>query len=319
MSIYYLGIDGGGTKTAAAVSSSEGKILFYTNASASNPNDIGTIDSVDIISGLINKAIKECGISATDTLYVFGGISGALNRMDEMNSMLSERFPNISVRIESDITNVMTGEIGNSDGACVKCGTGSVCFVRSKSQLYRIGGWGYLIDSAGSGFDIGQDAIEAVLRAYDGRGEKTVLEEITREKLGKPVWESISEIYDGGKAFIASFAPAVFKGLEQGDKVCESILDRNARHIGEYLNAAGKILGNRCKVVFSGSINTVYSEIWLNKVFSFCSYEIDSVTAKVPPVYGALCEAFSDSGKYIGSDIQEKLKINLANVIINDK
>ena len=121
----------------------------------------------------------------------------------------------------------------------------------------------------------------------------------------------VSEIYDGGKSFIASFAETVFKGFERKDKICGEILDRNAGYIGEYLNTAGKILGNKCKVVFSGGINTNYSDIWLNKVFSFCDYEIDAAVAKTPPVYGALCEAFSDSGHSMSSETVQKLKANL--------
>ena len=311
MNTYFLGIDGGGTKTEAVCCDIKGDILFHDKAGASNPNDIGTDNSVDIISDLINGAIDKCSISVSDAFYVFGGISGALNRTEEMNGMLSERFPEISVRIESDITNVMTGEIGSADGACVICGTGSVCFVRSQSRFYRIGGWGYLIDSAGSGFDIGKAAIEAVLRAYDGRGEHTILEKLTTEKLGKPVWDSISEFYDGGKSFIASFAETVFRGFERKDKICGEILDRNAAYIGECLNTAGKILGNKCKVVFSGGINTNYSDIWLNKVLSFCDYEIDAAVAKTPPVYGALCEAFSDAGHRMSPDTVRKLKSDL--------
>ncbi len=35
------------------------------------------------------------------------------------------------------------------------------------------GGWGHLLDDHGSGYDIGLNALKAVLRSYDGRNAKT--------------------------------------------------------------------------------------------------------------------------------------------------
>jgi hypothetical protein len=113
-----------------------------------------------------------------------------------------------------------------------------VCFLRRGDELIRIGGWGYLLDSGGGGYDIGRDALEAVLRAHDGRGEATALTEKITARLGGEAHTKITDIYREGKPYIASCAPDVFEAAREGDPVATAILRRNARKLAEYIEAA---------------------------------------------------------------------------------
>ena len=115
----------------------------------------------------------------------------------------------------------------------VIAGTGSVAYGANKStgRSHRAGGYGYLIDDAGSGYGVGRAAIAASLRAMDGTGQTTSLGSAIAEKLqlDAGTWENFIEaVYGGvaGRVTIASLAIVVAAESEEGDEVAGHILFR---------------------------------------------------------------------------------------------
>ena len=80
--------------------------------------------------------------------------------------------------------------LGHVDGASMICGTGSSLYFRKGDSYSYTGGWGYLIDSCGSGYVLGRYAIQAAVRAHDGRAEPTILCELL-EKMFKDEYYSL--------------------------------------------------------------------------------------------------------------------------------
>ena len=60
----------------------------------------------------------------------------------------------------------------------VASGTGVVTLAVGRTELARVDGWGYLLGDAGSGYWLGRAALDAVMRAHDGRGDATALSAI---------------------------------------------------------------------------------------------------------------------------------------------
>lgn len=308
MSEYFLGIDGGGTKTEGLMCDEKGNCLYHEFGGPSNPNDIGVDNSVDVLSKMIMSAFKNTDISNADQLYIFCGISGSINRNEEMTEGLSKRFPEYKISVDSDVMNVINAELGQDEGVCIICGTGSVCFVRIDKRLIRIGGWGYLLDCGGSGFNLGRDAIESVLMAEDGRGEKTVLSDIICKRMGgKAASDCISEIYDGGKTYIASFAGCVFDGYVRNDLVCRKIIDRNAKYIADMINTANNYLKIPFCAIMNGGINTSFTEIWFSSIRKYIPDTVELKLATKAPVYGALCGAFELAGLKISYMAEKRI------------
>ena len=174
---YYLGIDGGGTKTEAILCDEFGQILWTKKVTATNPNDVGIASATEKLCDLVNSAhryLNENG-DAPHQLRVFGGIAGALNHKTALLEHLNRSFPEDVIDVNSDAINLLSSELYDGNGCCLICGTGSVCFVRRGSEIIRIAGWGYLLDRSGSGYAMGKEAIEAALRSHDGRGDATLL------------------------------------------------------------------------------------------------------------------------------------------------
>ncbi len=249
--MYYLGIDGGGTKTRGLLSDERGHILSDAQTGPSNPNDLTPEETVSVLNNLIRELIDRAGLThelyeGSASLSLFAGISGALNHKDTLTHLLTSRLADLvgvtRMSVGSDVELILS-ELPIGNGACIIIGTGSACFVRCDNTLTRIGGWGYLLDSGGSGYDIGRAGLEAALRAHDSRGNPTSLSNRLAIHLGSPVHQSLSTIYAQGKPFIAACAPCVFAAAEEDhDPVANEILDRNAGAIAELCEAAERLL-----------------------------------------------------------------------------
>ena len=304
---YYIAIDGGGTKTEGVLTDTCGHILAYSIGTASNPNDVTLAGAVSVLTGVVKALLAQANLTEEDMpeISLFGGIAGGINYGQALTAALREVYPTVgSLGVCSDVQILLSGEIPVGDGACIICGTGSACFLRRGDELIRIGGWGYLLDSGGSGYDIGRDALEAVLRAFDGRCEPTLLSEMIATHLGGPVNTRITEIYREGKPYIASCAPLVFRAAEAGDEVAFSILRRNARCLAEYIETAWKRLNEQgdpapavFPVVMGGGISHKASPYWRDLVASLVdpTVPVHITVAAMRPVFGAVVEAAKQS------------------------
>ena len=306
---YYIGIDGGGTKTEGVLTTSEGVILARALCAATNPNDVTPAVSVSRLTDLCRSLLTTAGLTEADMerVSLFCGVAGGINHGPTLENALRAVFPRTPhIRVRSDAHILLSGELPQGDGACLICGTGSVCFLRLGSELHRIGGWGYLLDSGGSGYNIGRDALEAVLRAHDGRGEPTALTALVTAHLGGEAHTRITEIYREGKPYIASCAPLVFQAAEEKDAVAIEILRRNAAFLAELVEAAWKQFSATpgrteiaLPVVMGGGISKKCAPMWSELVASELKHGVQATftVADAAPVFGAVAEAVGQASE----------------------
>ena len=168
--VYYLGVDGGGTKTEFTLVSANGSVLKRITKSGCNPNDIGFQKTTE----LIYDGIKECVTEYPFLQNVFLGIAGISvgDYASQLQHELQKIFPRLNIQVNTDVINLFA--IDDTAGMAVISGTGSVVFVRNDDHFIRLGGWGYLLEYAGSAYDIGKNAIQLSLME-DETLKKTVI------------------------------------------------------------------------------------------------------------------------------------------------
>lgn len=299
--LYYIGIDGGGTKTEGVLTDTSGRVLCIEKTGPSNPNDVGLEAAVEAVESLVRDLIKKSKASPRQ-VSVFAGIAGALAVKEPLGEALKRALPDVgALSLDSDVINLLAADSPEGEGVCVICGTGSVCFSRTQNTLDRIGGWGYLLDGAGSGYDIGRMALEIALKTCDGRGDASgipLLEAVTAH-LGARPDRLIKEIYEGGKPYIAACAPLVFDLAKKGDPVAKGILDDNAQALAEQITAAIRKMTPVAPVtvILGGSINVKEAPVWTERIRARLAEDIAPLCclqiAEAPPVFGAVAEARS--------------------------
>ena len=235
---YYLGIDGGGTKTDLVLTDHHGNRLRAMRVSGCNPVDIG----FDAAAALLKNAICDiCADVPLSSVCVFAGIAGGISAgMKERFSDFFESFHFRAFGNDSDNVNAIAAGLGKRDGIVVTIGTGVCAFIQQNRQYSRIAGWGYLIDNGGSGYNLGRDALNAYFCAIDGTGPATDLSQQIDGIFPGGAQKIIEFIYSGGKKAVASFAPAVFAAIENDDAVARKILAQNVKAISHIIETAAK-------------------------------------------------------------------------------
>ena len=295
---YYLGIDGSANKTTFALGDRNGRILQKIVLGPSNPFDIGISGATAVIDEgikLITSGINKRKIS------MFAGLSGGgAHETKEMIRAHLAGLGFLKTDNGSDSANIISAGLGNDDGAVVVMSTGSACFIKKGDAPHtRIGGFGYLFDHGGSGYDLGNAAIRAALCAEDGSGEKTlILDHMLKALKTRSVNENIFNFYSMGKVGIASYAPVIFDAYTDGDKLAENILRRNMERVAELIITASKRFDDtdkKVKIVCVGGLTKqadilfpmLYSEI--EKIGDINRFDISVFDNDV--VVGALINA----------------------------
>jgi len=112
-------------------------------------------------------------------------------------------------------------------------GTGSNCLgINEKGEEAKCSGWDYILADEGSGFEVSIRALRAVIRAFDGRGSKTLLTGAVLKEVGlKDELGLVGWVY--GKPFtkerLGVFARTACQCAARGDTVSREILKDEAR------------------------------------------------------------------------------------------
>lgn len=301
---YFIAADGGGTKTDVVLFTEEGHILRRCTGPGSNPYDLGQQESLSRLGACLRGVLS---FFPGTVAGMYGGMAGEIALGDFFSPYVRETFPQIlHTRFDDDGCNLISGTLGHKDGCGMVCGTGSSLFVRIEGQpLRHIGGKGYLIDTGGSGFELGQAAVKMALRSVDGRIGPTVLTELLSEILGMPVSDRIIPVvHQGGRAFIASFARAVFQGCKMGDEVCQEIFETQSALLADLTFAAKPYFPGGFDVVIGGGIASHYPE-YVEAVRSKAAPGARILLQQAPPIYGAAVEALWDAGIEADGTVRE--------------
>ena len=231
---YYLGIDGGGTKTLSAVGD-ERSTLGSARAGPGNLLRVGAERVRDAFSNSIAAACASAGIRMDQVSEVCLGAAGAARPevSRALNQLLAELLPEAHVQICGDMEIALAAAVGDDPGLVVIAGTGSIAFGRNaKGETARAGGAGPENSDEGSGHWIGQRAMAALKKADPddcyrrlSMAVRNALEDINKEnieeafKSGTPVPEL------GGSCSPAALFPAVLAESNAGNPLVEGILE----------------------------------------------------------------------------------------------
>lgn len=142
-------------------------------------------------------------------------------------------------------------------GVLVYAGTGSFAYHETASgKSVRVGGYGYLIDDAGSGYWIGHEGLKGLFRQVDAAGTVDMpLADALYARLGSRAWvEIMPRIYGGGRSFVASLAPAVAEAERAGDVVAHAILEGAGAELARLARDVLERLGEKLPVAFAGGV-----------------------------------------------------------------
>jgi len=245
---YYIGVDGGASKTAAIVIDENGDPHGRGLAGASNHLRVGIEEATRNIERSVNKALVEAGVAIRDIEYAYCGIAGSDHPVHRQRVIDSLRifFPRGNFIVDTDARIALTGAVGFGAGIVVIAGTGSVAFGRNAAgEESRAGGWGPTLGDEGSGFWIAREGLSAIVRAHDNRGFATTMSDLlcneydmcSPDDLPRFVYATTTHADD-----IARYGKLVFEAAQNGDDVARDILARAGAELAECVLAVARKL-----------------------------------------------------------------------------
>ena len=235
--MFYCGWDGGGTKTEVCLGDESGRKLESAVFGPLNPNGAPLREVEETVrQGVAYMAERAGGLERIGGLVI--GAAGISNAQVTgiLRAALEKAGWTGPTHLAGDQDIALAGAI-DRPGALLIAGTGSVCTGRdANGNGFRVGGYGYLIDDAGSGYAIGRSILTAVVRAEDGRGSPTALTEMVYHEKGfRSVGEIITWLYAPGteKRDVAALAALLPRAVEAGDAAAAEIARQAADDLAE--------------------------------------------------------------------------------------
>lgn len=187
------------------------------------------------LTGQLAAVVEHISRTAGQTPPVVTfGVSGVTDPEAQANALAAH--PALAgvdrILVAHDSTTSYLGALGDRFGAVIAVGTGVVTLGVGPARAARVDGWGHIMGDAGSGYWIGRETLDAVMRAHDGRGAATALTTLVQQR-----WPDLDSAYPQLQAdaervrVVASFARRTAELAADGDAVARDICDRAAAEL----------------------------------------------------------------------------------------
>ena len=253
MTDFFLGCDGGGTKTDLVVVTGEGGLAASLHArstyylSAGSPG-VGLVG--EVLGEVVPAVCAQAGIVPGDLRFAFFGLPGygeVRADVPHLDAAAARVLAHDRFRCDNDMLCGWAGSLAGADGINVIAGTGSMTYGRRAGAGARVGGWGELFGDEGSGYWIGIRALRAFSKMSDGRAERGPLYEVLCRDLALDADIDLVALvlhqWRGARQQIAALAPAVREAALAGDRCAQAILAAAAGELTDLVDATRRRLG----------------------------------------------------------------------------
>jgi N-acetylglucosamine kinase-like BadF-type ATPase len=316
---YVMGVDGGATKTLAAVLDLQERTLHLGHGASSNADAVGAQLATDSLLRATDDALDRAGIAPEQLDGAVLAVAGT--DTDAVAEQVGAARPAAWV-VVNDVVGAWAAATGARPGVAAISGTGSNVFgvgrVGGETRSWRAGGWGHLLGDEGSGYWLATRSLRAALADRDGSGPRTALREAAVAFFGVRSIESLATLVYSkplGKGEIAAFAIETARVAHGGDAVACALYERAARELGAQVLAVIERTGLRGEFPV-GLIGSAFKAgaVFLDRLAALIAQQAPQARVAVvemAPVGGCLQLATRAAGHEEGSVGQHQLRLLL--------
>jgi N-acetylglucosamine kinase-like BadF-type ATPase len=260
---YFLGVDGGGTKTRFALLDGERRLVAEATRGTSYHPEVGMDGVRDVLVGGVAEVLAKVGANASHIVYAFFGLpaygedSAITPALDALPASIlgHDRYA-----VDNDMVCGWAGSLGAEDGINIVAGTGSIGYGQRRGVAARAGGWGEAFSDEGSAYWIAMQGLNAYSRMSDGRLPKGPLHRLVNEALKlRNDLDLCAQVYGADartRGELAQLSPLVAKAAGLGDTAALDIFRRCGQELAQIADALRRKLefarGEVVKVSYSG-------------------------------------------------------------------
>ncbi len=309
----FLGVDGGGTKTAFCLVTPAGEVAARTTSRSSY-----FVTDARAVAGVLRQGVTEvcerAGIEVADVTQAFFGLPGygestaATPILDELPAQVLGHH---RYTCDNDMVCGWAGSLAAADGINVVSGTGSVCYGERAGARARAGGWGEVFGDEGSAHWIAVQALNGFSRMSDGRLPRGPLHALLRERLGTCTDLDVVDVvlgqWGGDRARVAALCPLVMDAADLGDELAADVIRRAGIELVSLVAAVRARLGfgedEQVLVSYSGgAFNAAALQRWFVLQLAEASVPYRVHPPSYPPVVGAALYAAKQAGAPLSSE-----------------
>ena len=319
MSIF-LGVDGGSSKTHAALVNETGALLGFGTAGIANQNADGLEKAMQQVAAAVDMALQAARLSVREIELGCFCLAGADFPEDfvKIQAALERLGLARRVVVKNDTAAGLRSGLSRSWGVVVVCGTGFNAAGRGRNgKELGLPSYGPLTGDWGGGGSLGVDVIGSVMRAWDGRGRPTLLTRMVLDALHMSTPEDLLQaIYHGRltRDQILGVTPLLFEAAYAGDPVSRELVIRMGKEVGLTANVFLQRLdlaGTDAEVVLAGSIFKGKGPLLIDTVAQAVhavSPQAQIVRPKLEPVAGAALLALELAGVPVTPETNKRMQ-----------
>jgi len=324
----FLGVDVGATKTHVLVTDEIGKVKGVGRSGSGNWEVVGLEGAFAALQQGVGEALAQAGASPEQVAAAAYGLAGLDWPSDE------DRLRPVVARLKVGGPQVLVNDTfvalraGARDpwGVVIIAGTGTTVAGRNpKGETARTLGFGYPFDDWGSAPELAEACVNAVARAYTGRGPATTLTDRLVGLVGAgdaaDLLERLSRWYYDLHSAVAEVVQALFQEVDAGDPVAREIVRRAGRELGGGAVAVIQKLRMEHEafdLVLAGGVFRSCSPLLLEtlqETVRAVAPEARPVLLEAPPVVGAVVLAMEAVGLEIAPETCHRMVAEAARIL----
>ena len=241
---FFLGIEGGGTRTVALLADGRGQVLKRL--------EVGPLNLKLLSDSQVLKRLRDIHRHARRPSSLALCLAGCRTTADRVRArtLVEQVWPRVPAYVGSDTDSGFAAAFGlNGSGVVIVSGTGSCVYGRNGTSVARAGGWGHLLGDHGSGYWIAVTGLRASIREYDRRGR---INKRLRRVLRRLCLNSPDELVDWMQKATKDAVAALAADVLEGDA---GLMLQAASFLAQDCHAVAQKLGlDTPRVVLSGGV-----------------------------------------------------------------
>lgn len=318
MMYYYMGIDGGGTKTRYIIADQDMNILVDFESETIHIHQIGADELRRRLQSNIEEACKKINLLPTDLNYVFIGVPGyGESQVDKevIDEIVADIMQDISYQVDNDGVVGWAAGCGCLPGINIVAGTGSIANGRNKDGLsLRCGGWGPNIGDDGSAHWLGLRVINEYTKQKDGRHPQTCLVDIIEEAYDITyLYEIVDIVFNRLKLSrpdLARFSQLGAIAAHKGCAACQNLFNEAAKELAQHITTLANQLDltEHFIVSYSGGVFKSGKTILVPLAKELQNFKCTIQAPLLEPCQGAVLLAYQLAGNTVTGALIEKLQ-----------
>lgn len=297
MTLYFLGIDIGATKSHALIASEDGRAVGFSESGPGNYESVGWDGLQETLHTITDQALTTARIDRAQLAGAGLGIAGYdwPGEREPTRQAIDSLGLSAPCEFVNDASIALLAGATEGWGVVVVAGTSNNCRGRDRQgREGRVTGCGPRFGEFGGACELVGKAIQAVSMAWANRGPETHLAEVFARLAGASDLEDLLEGLALGRHHLPhTIAPIIFQVAAQGDAVAQDTIRWAGRELG---SLAQGVIRQLCferlafEVVLAGSLfdgGPLLTETLRDEINTVAP-EAHLVRLTVPPVVGGV-------------------------------